>query len=94
MCVVWCERGITAAFGIEIIWRLLATLPTWRSFFTKLNNNVDLFLAVICGIILIPPIPSTSVYPWLTVFQLARFYRVILLVPGMRKLLVWQLVTE
>lgn len=39
-------------------------------------------------VIQIPPIPSSQVYPWLTVFQLLRWYRVVLLVPRMKPLLV------
>jgi hypothetical protein len=54
-----------------------------------MQNVADLFLAIVCGIILIPPIPNTVVYSWLTAFQLMRFYRVILLFPGMKTLLVW-----
>ncbi|KAG8828461.1 calcium channel protein, partial [Serendipita sp. 399] len=83
-----CEVGITIAFIVEIVWRILATLPEWRNFFSKRRNFADLTLAVICGVILIPPIPSTQVYSWLTAFQLMRFYRVILLLPGMKALLV------
>ncbi|KAG8827931.1 calcium channel protein [Serendipita sp. 401] len=83
-----CEVGITITFGVEIVWRILATFPEWRNFFTRKRNFADLSLAIICGVIIIPPIPSTQVYPWLTVFQLMRFYRVILLLPGMKALLV------
>lgn len=82
-----CEVGITIAFGIEIVWRILATLPLWRTFFSTKQNIADLFLAIACGIILIPPIPKTPAYSWLTAFQLMRFYRVIMFIPGMRRLL-------
>jgi len=82
------ELGITIAFDVEIVWRLGATFPRWRRFFARQRNVVDLLLAVVCSVILIPPIQHSPVYAWLTAFQLMRFYRVILFVPGMRTLLV------
>ena len=39
-------------------------------------------------IIQIPAIHNSTVYPWLTIFQLMRFYRVILEIPRMKPLLV------
>ncbi|KAJ2913591.1 hypothetical protein MD484_g6822, partial [Candolleomyces efflorescens] len=81
------ELVITLAFDLEIILRVLATLPDWRTFFQHGNNWLDTFLAIICSIIQIPAIQSSSVYPWFTIFQLARFYRVILVVPRMKPLL-------
>lgn len=84
----YAELGITCAFDLEIIIRVLASLPDWREFFVKPNNLLDLFLAVTCSVIQIPVIQESQVYPWLTVFQLIRFYRVILEVPRMRPLLV------
>lgn len=45
-------------------------------------------LAAATATIQLPFIKNSSVYPWLTIFQLARFYRVILFVPRMRPLLV------
>lgn len=82
------ERVITAVFDVEIIWRFIATSPQWRTFFMKKRNVADLGLSLVCTIIIIPPIPNTEAYKWLTAFQLARFYRAILIVPGMRNLLV------
>ena len=82
------ELGITFAFDIEIVLRVLATLPDWRSFFIHGNNWLDTILAIGSSIIQIPAIQTSSVYPWFTIFQLARFYRVILEVPHMRPLLV------
>jgi hypothetical protein len=87
-CLVNVERAITAVFDVEILWRFVATSPQWRSFFLKKENVVDLGLSLVCTIIVIPPIPSTEPYKWLTAFQLARFYRAILIAPGMRSLLV------
>lgn len=82
------ERAITAVFDIEILWRFIATSPQWRNFILKKRNVADLVLALVCTIIVIPPIPNTEAYKWLTAFQLARFYRAILIVPGMHSLLV------
>jgi voltage-dependent calcium channel len=82
------ELGITIAFDFEIVLRVLATLPDWRSFFNHGNNWLDTVLAVGSSIIQIPVIHNSEVYPWFTIFQLARFYRVILEVPRMRPLLV------
>ncbi|KAF8639058.1 hypothetical protein AX17_001754 [Amanita inopinata Kibby_2008] len=81
------ELGITFAFDFEIVLRFLATLPDWRSFFIHGNNWLDVILAVGSSLIQIPVIRWSSVYPWFTIFQLARFYRVILVVPRMKPLL-------
>ncbi|KAL0948006.1 hypothetical protein HGRIS_010628 [Hohenbuehelia grisea] len=81
------ELVITIAFDIEIVIRFLAVLPDWRSFHKKGRNVLDTFLAVGCTIIQIPAIRNSEAYPWLTIIQLMRFYRVILVVPRMRPLL-------
>ena len=82
------ELFITLAFDIEILWRMLAHLPDWRTFFNNSRNLLDLFLVIVTTIIQIPAVSNSSVYRWLTIFQLFRFYRVILAVPRMRPLLV------
>jgi len=82
------ELSITLLFDIEIVLRMLATLPDWRAFFHHGNNWIDLILAIGSTTIQIPVIRDSPVYPWFTIFQLARFYRVILVVPRMRPLLV------
>ena len=82
------ELGITLAFDIEIVLRVWASLPEWRGFFEHGNNWIDGVLAIGCTIIQIPLIINSTVYPWFTIFQLARFYRVILVVPRMKPLLV------
>ena len=82
------ELALTILFDIDITWRFSGYLPRWRSFFDHGNNWLDLLLAIGCTIIQIPAIRDSAVYPWLTIFQLARFYRVILEVPRMRPLLV------
>lgn len=82
------ELAITIAFDVEIILRILADLPDWRAFFRHANNWLDLILAIGSSLIQIPAIHDSAAYPWLTVFQLTRFYRVILEVPRMRPLMV------
>jgi voltage-dependent calcium channel len=82
------ELAITLAFDLEIVVRLLAEFPDWRAFFQQPNNVLDLVLALGSSIIQIPSIHQSRVYPWLTIFQLARFYRVVLEVPFMRPLVV------
>lgn len=82
------ELAITIAFDAEMVLRILASLPEWRRFFEHGNNWIDSFLAIGCSVIQIPVVRHSSVYPWFTIFQLARFYRVILVVPRMKPLLV------
>lgn len=82
------ELVLTIAFDVEILIRVATELPQWQNFFGRANNLLDLVLAVACSIIQIPVIRDSSVYSWLTAFQLVRFYRVILEVPRMRPLLV------
>lgn len=82
------ELGITIAFDVEILLRFFAALPNWREFFRHANNLLDLFLVIATSVIQIPVIQQSEVYPWFTIFQLMRFYRVILVVPRMKPLLV------
>lgn len=83
------ELAFTLAFDVEIVVRIIGHLPDWKAFFTSgYHNTFDLVLAVVTTIIQIPPIPSTNVYDWLTIFQLMRWYRVVVVVPRMRPLLV------
>ncbi|KAJ6602707.1 Ion transport protein-domain-containing protein [Mycena vulgaris] len=51
------------------------------------QNWLDLGLAVGASVIQVPVIQRSGVYPWFTIFQLMRFYRVILVVPRMKPLL-------
>ncbi|KAF7416082.1 calcium channel protein [Pleurotus ostreatus] len=87
MIIDYAELVITIAFDVEIVLRLLASLPDWRRFFTNGRNLLDLTLAIASSIIQIPVIHDSDVYPWFTIFQLARFYRVILIFPRMKPLL-------
>lgn len=81
------ELVITIAFDIEIAIRLVAHLPDWRGFFVRGTNYFDLVLAIGSTTIQLPVVRNSPAYPWLTIFQLARFYRVILEIPRMRPLL-------
>ncbi|KAG8896276.1 calcium channel protein, partial [Tulasnella sp. 403] len=81
------ELTATIAFDIEMVWRICSYFPDWRAFGSKKSNYLDLALCIITSIIQIPPIHDAGFYPWLTIFQLLRFYRVILAVPTMRPLL-------
>lgn len=70
------EIGVTIVLLFEIILRFLSD---WRQFHKSRFNWVDLGLAVITCIILIPPIRhSERVYSALTLFQVLRVYRVVL----------------
>ncbi|KAI0822128.1 Ion transport protein-domain-containing protein [Trametes gibbosa] len=81
------ELALTVTFDVEIVIRVLAYLPDWRRFFYRGQNVLDLLLAIGSSIIQIPAIHQSKVYPWLTIFQLMRFYRVILEIPRMKPLL-------
>ncbi|KAI0338514.1 hypothetical protein BDW22DRAFT_1362860 [Trametopsis cervina] len=81
------ETILTVVFDIEIVVRLLTYLPDWRAYFQRGQNWLDLILAIGSTVIQIPIIHDSNVYPWLTMFQLARFYRVILEIPRMKPLL-------
>lgn len=82
------ELVLTIVFDVEIFIRILAHLPDWRSFFYYGQNWLDLVLAIGSTIIQIPVVHHSPAYPWLTIFQLTRFYRVILEIPRMKPLLV------
>jgi len=83
------EMGITFAFALEIVWRFVGFLPDWRSFFRRSPGNlIDTGLVLSTLVLQLPVVKNNPVYPWLTILQLLRFYRVILVVPRMRPLLV------
>lgn len=74
----------TALLDLEIAIRLAGN---WRKFHTSWRNLFDAFLAITTTIILLPPIKGSSAYPWLSVFQILRVYRVVLAIPVTRKLI-------
>ena len=82
------ELAFTLAFDLEMIIRAAAHFPDYRMFFARFRNDFDLFLAISTSIIQIPAISSSDAYPWLTILQLLRWYRVILAFPRMRPLVV------
>ena len=82
------ELAFTLAFDIEIVIRFIAYWPDWKTFLSMPTNSFDLFLVVTTSVIQIPVIANGSVYRWLTVFQLLRWYRFVLVFPRMKPLLV------
>lgn len=74
------ECAYTIILLAEILIRFALHLPHWRLFFVSNRNCFDLFLAVFTFIIIIEPVKEKlgQGYYWLTVFQLMRFYRVVL----------------
>lgn len=79
------EIGVTFGLDVEIIIRLIVD---WRTFFKRKHNIIDLFLAVVTSVILIPAIhDSRQVYAWLSIFQILRVYRVVLSVQITRELI-------
>ncbi|WFD25877.1 calcium channel protein [Malassezia nana] len=83
------ERYLMVAFDVEIIIRIVFdTMDAgFWSFFDRKRNALDLLIAVITTIIQIPVVQDSAWYPWLTFFQLLRFYRVIAAIPRMKSLL-------
>ena len=77
------------AFDVEILIRISSYLMDgdWYAFFSDGRNCFDTALSILCSISQIPPIKLSPAFPWMTVFSLARFYRVILAVPRMAPLL-------
>lgn len=74
------ESVFTAIFVGEIVMRFCLYYPDFKLFFSSKRNLFDLFLAVVTGIIIIKPIKEAMghTYYWLTVFQVMRFYRVVI----------------
>ncbi|EXJ92665.1 hypothetical protein A1O3_01217 [Capronia epimyces CBS 606.96] len=78
------ETVVTLLLLVEIILRFLSD---WRHFFRGKRNLVDLLLAVVTSVAQIPPIRNSGQpYAWLTAFQIARIYRVVLAVRVTREL--------
>ncbi|RMZ76386.1 hypothetical protein DV737_g4844, partial [Chaetothyriales sp. CBS 132003] len=78
------ETAVTFVLLLEIIFRFMCD---WRTFFRSKRNWTDLILAVVTAIIQIPVIRNSGQpYAWLTAFQIARIYRVVLGVRVTREL--------
>jgi voltage-dependent calcium channel len=70
------ETVVTLALLLEIILRFASD---WRNFFYSRRNWADLVLAIVTSVTQIPPIrKSGQAYAWLSAFQVARIYRVVL----------------
>lgn len=75
-----CEAVFTGTLLAEIVIRFILYLPHWKVFFMSKMNAFDLLLAIITSIIIVKPVKEKlgQAYYWLTFFQIARFYRVVL----------------
>lgn len=83
---IW-EIWVSAFFALEIILRFVLYLPKVRYFFMSKFNIVDLFLAIANVITILPWIHNhPELYQWLTVFQIVRFYRVVLAIEYIREM--------
>ncbi|CAG8439201.1 10106_t:CDS:10 [Funneliformis caledonium] len=82
------ELIFTIVFAIEIALRLFSYLPKYHLFFQSTKNIVDFTLSIVTCIIQLPFIKETEAYPYLTLFQILRVYRVIIAIPRLRNLLV------
>ena len=70
------ETVVTLLLLIEIIFRIASD---WRKFFYSRRNWFDLGLAIITTVTQIPPIRNAGqTYAWLSFFQIARIYRVVM----------------
>jgi hypothetical protein len=78
------QIAATLLLDVEMILRFAIN---WRNFHRSWQNLFDLTLAVVTTIILLPPIKATRAYEWLTVFQILRAYRIVLVIPVTRTLI-------
>ncbi|KAI7862921.1 Ion transport protein-domain-containing protein [Spinellus fusiger] len=82
------ELGFTLAFLVEILLRLYSQRRQLGVFFSDRMNKTDTFLAFITCIIWIPPIHDNKIaYAWLTGFQILRIYRIVMVIPRLRRLM-------
>ncbi|KAF1814240.1 hypothetical protein P152DRAFT_480452 [Eremomyces bilateralis CBS 781.70] len=78
----------TAATFILLLEIVLRFIVDWRHFFRSRQNIIDCLLAIITTVMQIPAIHNSGQpYAWLTIFQIVRFYRVVLAVPITRDLI-------
>ncbi|KHJ36377.1 putative ion transporter [Erysiphe necator] len=79
------ETIVTILLLFEIMIRFIVD---WRKFSKSKRNVVDLSLAIITTIMLIPSIRnSEKLYAWLTIFQITRVYRLIMALPVTKSLI-------
>jgi hypothetical protein len=72
---------------LEIVLRVLTHGRNWSAFFESGRNSFDAFLATVTTILMVPYLQQTTVYPWLTIILLMRWYRIILAIPPLRPLI-------
>lgn len=74
------ESAFTLILLLEIILRFMLYVPQIKTFFLSRRNCFDLGLATITSIIILGPVKDKlgHAYYWLTFFQCARFYRIVL----------------
>lgn len=78
------QTVVTFLLLLEIILRFLCD---WRRFFHSKHNCFDLLLAIVTAVMQIPVIHNSGrPYAWLSAFQIARIYRVVLAVRVTREL--------
>ncbi|KAG6015069.1 hypothetical protein E4U54_004335 [Claviceps lovelessii] len=82
--ITMAEIVITSLLDLDIAIRLVSD---WRGFHRNWRNLFDITLAMATTVILLPPIQNSRAYPWLTVFQILRTYRIVLAIPVTRKLI-------
>lgn len=81
------QIAVTAFLALEILLRFFIYVPRIRLFLSSAMNCLDVTLAIATCVVLIPPIHNDTVlYGWLSVFQIARFYRVVIAIPFVRNL--------
>jgi voltage-dependent calcium channel len=74
--IVSTELVVSLALLLEIALRFASD---WRNFFYSRRNWADLVLAIVTSVIQLPPIRNSGqAYAWLSAFQVARIYRVVL----------------
>lgn len=81
------EIVTSGILAIEILIRFALYFPKPLFFFLSILNSLDFCLAIANTITIIPAIyHNYRVYRWLTMFQIARFYRVVIAIPFVRDL--------
>ncbi|CAG8601362.1 11080_t:CDS:2, partial [Dentiscutata heterogama] len=81
------ELVFTLILAAEIILRFFSYAPKYRFFFRSRANTFDLFLVLVTCFIQIPPIKSSNAYPYLTIFQIVRVYRIVVAIPRLKNVL-------
>ncbi|KAI5291468.1 calcium channel protein [Ascosphaera aggregata] len=69
------EMTVTALLVVEIVFRFIAE---FRKFHRHWRNWIDLFLAVITCVMQLPRVKNSRAYMGMTIFQIARAYRIVL----------------